>query len=131
MGIDFFTEGRFSVSRNLAALGVLYGGFAVVSQELRLPVVCPFRLLTGHKCPLCGLTTATGHLLKGDVGGAWMAHRLGPVALPGFALWVALLHHSEHHIDQARVDDTGVLPLGAPWDTGGPSGGSRHDLRFS
>lgn len=116
MGIDFFTEGRFSVSRNLAALGVVYGVFALVSQEHRLPVLCPFRLLTGHKCPLCGLTTATGRLLNGDMGGAWRAHRLGPVALPGFALWVALLYYSDRHIQQVRIEKTNVPRVGTAWD---------------
>jgi hypothetical protein len=82
MRIDFFTEERFSVSRNLAALGVLYGVFALVSQENRLPVLCPFRLLTGHKCPLCGLTTATGRLLERDFGRVARVRRMGRVSLP-------------------------------------------------
>jgi len=130
MRIDFFTEERFSVSRNLAALGVLYGVFALVSQENRLPVLCPFRLLTGHKCPLCGLTTATGRLLERDFGGAWRAHRLGPVALPGFAVWVAFLYHSDRHIPQVRIDKTSGPPVGAVWDNRSTRGGSSHDLRF-
>jgi len=131
MGVDFFTQERFSVSRNLAALGALYGVFALVSQEHALPVVCPFRLLTGHKCPLCGLTTATGRLLKGDMRGAWRAHRLGPVALPGFALWVALLYYSDRHIQQVRIEKTNVPRVGTVWKNRWSRDGSPHDLRFS
>jgi hypothetical protein len=116
MGVDFFTEPRFSLCRDLAALGALYGGFALASQEHALPAVCPFRLLTGLKCPLCGLTTATGRLLQGDIRGAWKAHRLGPVALPGFALWVALLYHRDRHIQRVCIDKPGMPPAGTVWE---------------
>jgi hypothetical protein len=32
--------------------------------------ICPFRALTGLWCPGCGLTRATHHLLRGDLGRA-------------------------------------------------------------
>jgi hypothetical protein len=41
--------------------------------------MCLFRRLTGHRCPLCGLTTATGHLLHSEWRAALRAHRLAPL----------------------------------------------------
>jgi hypothetical protein len=47
------------------------------------PVLCLFRRLTGHDCPLCGMTRALCCLAKGE----WMAgihyHPLSPVVLAG------------------------------------------------
>ncbi|WIG59214.1 MAG: hypothetical protein OJF49_001961 [Ktedonobacterales bacterium] len=73
-------------------LSVLYGAFALYahgrSQQGRsLPVLCPFRRLTGHRCPLCGFTTATGHLLHGDPRAAFRAHPFAPAALALASLW--------------------------------------------
>ena len=41
---------------------------------------CPFRLLTGWNCPLCGGTRMGGALLHGDLAAAWS---FNPVALAG------------------------------------------------
>jgi hypothetical protein len=41
---------------------------------------CPFRLLTGWNCPLCGGTRMGGALLHGDLAAAWS---FNPVALGG------------------------------------------------
>ena len=42
--------------------------------------VCGFRWLTGHPCPLCGLTRAMFALAKGHVGEALHWHALSPLA---------------------------------------------------
>ncbi len=42
-------------------------------------VVCPFRVLTGHACPGCGMTRALSYLLNGDWTGAVAYHPLAPV----------------------------------------------------
>ncbi|MEO8592071.1 MAG: DUF2752 domain-containing protein [Candidatus Solibacter sp.] len=43
--------------------------------------VCGFRLLTGHPCPLCGLTHALFALAKGRPGEALHWHALSPLAV--------------------------------------------------
>lgn len=63
----------------LLGLGVAYAGFARFSARRRVPVLCPFRRLTGVRCPLCGFTTATARVLDGDLREATRAH---PLALP-------------------------------------------------
>jgi hypothetical protein len=45
----------------------------------RGPVLCPFRRLTGHACPTCGMTRACVAALRGDVAASFAAH---PLAVP-------------------------------------------------
>ena len=40
------------------------------------PTVCPFALCTGMACPGCGLTRATSHFIRGDLGAAFTYHPL-------------------------------------------------------
>jgi hypothetical protein len=58
------------------ALSALYA-----TTGLGLP--CPFRLLTGWDCPLCGGTRMGDALLHGDVAAAF---RFNPLALVGLAI---------------------------------------------
>ncbi len=53
----------------LGGVGWLYLLFAYAIVELRVPNVtlCPFALLTGSRCPLCGSTRFIGELLHGNV----------------------------------------------------------------
>lgn len=54
---------------------------------------CPWRLVTGLRCPFCGLTHATVALGGGDLAGALAHHPLAPLALAlalGPAVVVAL-----------------------------------------
>jgi Protein of unknown function (DUF2752) len=43
-----------------------------------LPVLCPFRLLTGLPCPGCGMTRSLVSLAHGDLIGSLFFHPLGP-----------------------------------------------------
>lgn len=64
--------------------------FGFAAARLRWPL-CPLAFFLGLPCPGCGLTRATIALLHGDVHGAFVAHPLVFVALPGT---VALLLHA-------------------------------------
>jgi hypothetical protein len=56
---------------------------------------CPFRLLTGQPCPLCGGTRSFAQMWQGDVVGAARYHPLGPalfvLTLAGAAALAALV----------------------------------------
>ena len=65
----------------LAGVGALY---ALETQTLGLFVPCPLHLLTGLKCPACGITTAILALLHGDVSAAFAAN-------PGLAFSLPVL----------------------------------------
>jgi hypothetical protein len=64
------------------ALAVAYAMFATLAPLTRLPSLCPFRRVTGVRCPLCGLTRATRALTRGDIRDAVALHPLAPL------LWV-------------------------------------------
>ena len=51
---------------------------------------CPFRLVTGWWCPGCGLTRATHHLFRGDVGQALRFNVFVLAVLVAFGtMWLA------------------------------------------
>lgn len=45
------------------------------------PPLCPYRFLTGHTCPGCGLTRAIGALVRGRWHEAVTLHPLAPVVV--------------------------------------------------
>ncbi len=45
------------------------------------PPLCPFRAITGHSCPGCGLTRSAGAFLRGRWHEALTLHPLGPLLL--------------------------------------------------
>lgn len=51
------------------------------------PTLCPFALVTGLACPLCGMTRAFIHLVRGDFGDAVAYH---PLVLLIVALVIAV-----------------------------------------
>jgi len=58
-----------------ALLGAPVAAIAVaVGTRLDLPVLCPFRLCTGHACPGCGITRAVGALVRGDLAASIRFH---------------------------------------------------------
>jgi hypothetical protein len=69
----------------LRALAGSYALFAATAPLAQMPSPCPFRRMTGFRCPLCGLTRATRALTRGDVGKALELHPLAPL------LWAATL----------------------------------------
>lgn len=51
-------------------------------------VLCPFRLLTGHRCPGCGM----GHAVVAAMRGDWIASfHHHPLGIPVLAIWTAWL----------------------------------------
>ena len=63
-------------ARTAAALG---GAYAAASPLLPAfaHVTCPLRALTGIPCPLCGMTTAVGSMLRLDPTAALHANPVG------------------------------------------------------
>lgn len=48
--------------------------YAVLIRLTGLSLPCPFYLITGLRCPGCGITAMAMALLSGDIGGAFMAN---------------------------------------------------------
>ena len=66
--------------RGAALLGAGLAYYAFASAFGGIP--CPFRLITGLKCPGCGITTMILALGRGDVGAALAANPFLLVTLP-------------------------------------------------
>lgn len=55
-------------------------------------VLCPFRLVTGHRCPGCGMGHAVVAAMRADLAGSFQHHPLGiPLLIvwTGWLLWKA------------------------------------------
>jgi hypothetical protein len=65
---------------HLLVPAVLAGGLVLWDPARRGgPPLCPYRALTGHSCPGCGLTRSAGSLLRGRWHEAVTLHPLAPV----------------------------------------------------
>jgi len=73
----------------LSGLTSLYLGFAYLVVEYRVPYfpVCPFLLVTGTPCPLCGSTRMIGAYLHGTLPAGWS--EVAFVLWFAFVVWVA------------------------------------------
>lgn len=91
----------------LLCAGLLYG-YVLIPLGLRIP--CPFRLLTGLRCPGCGVTDLCLGLLHGrfDPGCNWGLVLIAPW-LPA-ALWL-----QRRRPGAARVLTRVLLAAGLAW----------------
>jgi hypothetical protein len=85
----------------LAAVGWAYLAYAWSLDTPGIPglgapgaIVCPFRLLTGLSCPLCGTTRAWHAALHGHWSEAFSQHPVMPLLLPLAIAVTALLSAS-------------------------------------
>lgn len=97
------------------SLGLAYGSYAWLAHGRNLPVMCPFRRLTGLRCPLCGATTALGHLLHGEPRAAFRAHPLAPPVALVALLWYlySAFATAAPVVRRGRREDATWLPH--PW----------------
>lgn len=80
----------FSAPRALAWIGgFVAAGFAlsVLYADAGVGLPCPFRVVTGWECPLCGGTRMGAALLHGDIVAAFA---FNPLALVGLAVIAVL-----------------------------------------
>ena len=53
-------------------------------------IFCPFRLLTGLPCPLCGMTRGLASLLRGRWHDALAFHVFSPFVLAAITAWILI-----------------------------------------
>lgn len=70
--------------------------------------LCPFRLLTGHECPGCGMGHAVVYAMRGDFAASFHSHPLG---LPLFAVWTAWLAWGALNLARGRPFSDGTDAL--------------------
>ncbi len=116
--------GRIAAAIAFWAIVAGFGGLAVVgaaspSTLARFredgPVTCPFRLMTGLRCPLCGMTRATVRMARGDLVGALHLHPLAPIVLfiviGGTLIWLGFFARGRPVPAWLRVRPRVALPL--------------------
>jgi hypothetical protein len=86
--IHWLSTVPFAVRLTTLICGVIVMRWLWLSDHIANgPILCPFRLITGHPCPLCGSTRAVGALCAGDIRAAWDLNPFGVAA----SLLVALI----------------------------------------
>jgi hypothetical protein len=70
-----------------AATAAAVAAYAFPHALTHGPVLCPFRRITGHPCPTCGLTRSAVSFLHGDFGASFHAHPFGPVLFVVAIAW--------------------------------------------
>ncbi len=91
------------------------------------PVLCPFRLVTGHSCLTCGMTRGFVRFAHGDLGGALDAHPLAPLVFVIAAIALVVKLTTLIGAAWPRRDRRRSLPLAEPLgheatDLGGVAG---------
>lgn len=86
----------------VAAVGLAAAALTPTDALADGPTLCPFRLLTGLPCPLCGLTRAWVATMHGDLPTALQLNPFGPPTV-AFAV-VAVLLGLQAVLDTGRRD---------------------------
>ncbi|MBI2686109.1 MAG: DUF2752 domain-containing protein [Acidobacteria bacterium] len=77
-------------------------------------IVCPFRLLTGWPCPLCGMTRGVASLLRGRWADGISFHLFSPFVLAAFAAWIVIeIGQAARLWDARRIGHWALRP--GPW----------------
>lgn len=101
----------YTFSRALRTF-LLLGGIYFLYIELGgVGILCPFRLLTGLKCPGCGVTTMLVDLMRLDVLGAYEANPVLFLLLAPSLLLVVLLEWKGKKSKAVRILCTVLLSL--------------------
>ena len=89
------------------------GALAIVAAVLprrsieHLPVVCPFRLVTGYPCPTCGMTRSWHSVAQLEPMRAVRDHPFGPLVLGALVIGASSPKHAD-----AMAARFGRLPAG-------------------
>jgi hypothetical protein len=77
-------------------------------------ILCPFRLLTGWPCPLCGMTRGIASLLRARWSDAIAYHAFSPLVLAALTGWILLeIGQAARLWNARRIGEFALRP--APW----------------
>ena len=108
-------ERRRAVRRLTVRLVLLGLAYALFIQCTGIGIPCLFRLVTGYRCPGCGMTHAPMALLHGQPRTAWRENPLSLTVVPLLVFYGT--YRAEVYIRTARTDFKGweILFLGVLW----------------
>ena len=83
-----------ALQETLARLALPLGALGVCAvtdpQHPGAFIACPFRVITGLPCPLCGMTRGVAALLRGRWQEALGFHLFSPLVLAAMAAWILI-----------------------------------------
>ena len=108
-------ERRRAVGRLTARIVLLGLAYALFIQCTGLGIPCVFRLVTGYRCPGCGMTHAAMALIHGQPKTAFRENPLSLSVVPLLLLYRA--YRAEVYIRTARTDfrKWEIVFLGVLW----------------
>ena len=108
-------ERRRAVGRLTARIALLGLAYALFIQCTGLGIPCVFRLVTGYRCPGCGMTHAAMALIHGQPKTAFRENPLSLSVVPLLLLYGA--YRAEVYIRTARTDfrKWEIVFLGVLW----------------
>ena len=108
-------ERRRAVGRLTARIVLLGLAYALFIQRTGLGIPCVFRLVTGYRCPGCGMTHAAMALIHGQPKTAFRENPLSLSVVPLLLLYGA--YRAEVYIRTARTDfrKWEIVFLGVLW----------------
>ena len=108
-------ERRRAVGRLTARIVLLGLDYALFIQCTGLGIPCVFRLVTGYRCPGCGMTHAAMALIHGQPKTAFRENPLSLSVVPLLLLYGA--YRAEVYIRTARTDfrKWEIVFLGVLW----------------
>lgn len=108
-------ERRRAVGRLTARIVLLGLAYALFIQCTGLGIPCVFRLVTGYRCPGCGMTHAAMALIHGQPKTAFRENPLSLCVVPLLLLYGA--YRAEVYIRTARTDfrKWEIVFLGVLW----------------
>ena len=108
-------ERRRAVGRLTARIVLLGLAYALFIQCTGLGIPCVFRLVTGYRCPGCGMTHAAMALIHGQPTVAFRENPLSLSVVPLLLLYGA--YRAEVYIRTARTDfrKWEIVFLGVLW----------------
>jgi len=108
------TERQAALARLAVPIGALCLCAATDPHQPAVWILCPFRLVTGLPCPLCGMTRGLASLLRGRWPDAISFHLFSPLVMAAISAWIILdTGHALRLWNARRIGDWAIHP--APW----------------
>lgn len=100
------------LTARIVLAGLVYAAFL---QLTGIGIPCVFRLVTGYRCPGCGMTHAAMALLHGQPRTAWRENPLSLTVMPLMLFYG--MYRAKVYVQTARTDFKGweLLFLGFLW----------------
>ena len=103
-------ESRKEVCKNIITLLGLGTGYYIWIRITGIYIPCPFRMITGYKCPGCGISHLFLALAQGDIHKAYDANQLILIIMPAALIYA--VYRSYKYIVRGESDYSVIEVIG-------------------